>query len=47
VIVGLNGKLADRSTPLSDGDTLELMTAMQGGTRSGVGSRELGVGATA
>ena len=31
VIVGLNGKLADRSAPLSDGDELELMTAMEGG----------------
>ena len=31
VIVGLNGKLADRLAPLSDGDELELMTAMEGG----------------
>jgi thiamine biosynthesis protein ThiS len=32
IIVGLNGKLADRSTALSEGDQLELMTAMQGGS---------------
>jgi sulfur carrier protein ThiS len=31
IIVGLNGKLADRSAALSEGDELELMTAMQGG----------------
>lgn len=31
VIVGLNGKLSDRSAPLSDGDEIELMTAMEGG----------------
>jgi sulfur carrier protein ThiS len=31
LIVGRNGSLATRSTPLSDGDQLELMTAMEGG----------------
>jgi sulfur carrier protein ThiS len=31
LIVGRNGKLADRSEALSDGDEVELMTAMEGG----------------
>jgi sulfur carrier protein ThiS len=43
VIVGLNGKLADRSAALSDGDELELMTAMEGGYQ-GARSRESGAG---
>ena len=34
IIVGLNGRLADRASPLSDGDELELMTAMEGGWTS-------------
>jgi sulfur carrier protein ThiS len=31
VIVGRNGTLAERSTALTDGDKIELMTAMEGG----------------
>jgi len=32
IIIGLNGALADRAALLSDGDRLELITQMQGGT---------------
>jgi len=31
VIVGRNGTLAERSATLTDGDKIELMTAMEGG----------------
>lgn len=31
LIVGRNGALASRATPLADGDEIEIMTAMQGG----------------
>jgi len=31
LIIGLNGRLADRLAVLSDGDELQLLTAMAGG----------------
>lgn len=31
IVVGRNGALAQRSTPLADGDRVDVMTAMEGG----------------
>jgi sulfur carrier protein ThiS len=33
LIVGRNGELADRAAILADGDEVELMTVMEGGSR--------------